>query len=118
MLLNISNHPSSSWPQLQMDMAIREYGRVADMPFPHIDPEAGETEIEELADQYLSRILEIKPEAVHLMGELNFTFALSKRILSHGVTCLASTTHRRTEDLPDGTKVSKFEFVRFRKYLP
>lgn len=117
-LINLSNHPSSSWPENQLDLAKTQYGPVQDMSFPKIDPEADELAIGELAEEYLSKILEIQPKAVHLMGELTLTFALIQVLQSHGITCIASTTHRTTEDLPDGTKVSKFEFVRFRHYWP
>lgn len=116
MLLNLSNHPSASWPENQVKIAIEEFGGIQDMPFPHIDPLADEPSVEDLAGQYLGRILVIKPKAVHLMGELTFSFKLLGLLKFHGITCLASTTHRTTVDLPDGTKISKFEFVRFRAY--
>ncbi len=116
MLLNLSNHPSSSWPEQQIQLANRQYGDIQDMPFPQIDPEADEIAIQNLAVQYLDRILPIHPKAVHLMGELNFTFELVRLLQSHGITAVASTTHRSTQELPDGTKISKFEFVRFRSY--
>jgi hypothetical protein len=50
------------------------------------------------------------------MGELTFTFKLVELLKSHGITVLASTTLRTTQDLSDGTKISKFEFVQFRSY--
>ncbi|MCC5938410.1 MAG: TIGR02221 family CRISPR-associated protein [Lunatimonas sp.] len=115
-LLNLSNHPSTSWPEKQLKLASEHYGPVQDIPFPQIDPLAGEGEIDALADQYLTKILDLRPKAVHLMGELTFTFTLVQLLQSHGIPCIASTTHRTTQDMPDGTKVSKFEFVRFRNY--
>lgn len=116
MLLNLSNHPSTSWPENQLLEAKKHFGEIRDIPFPHIDPKADENAINDLAELYLQKILSIRPIAVHLMGELNFTFDLVAKLKSHGITCLASTTHRTTEDREDGTKFSKFEFVRFRKY--
>jgi hypothetical protein len=115
MLLNLSNHPSTAWPQNQLASASR-WGEVQDLPFPQIDPSAQQGDIEELAHKFLRLILEIKPNAVHLMGELTFTFKLVQLLKSHGITVLASTTHRTTEVRPDGTKISKFEFVQFRHY--
>lgn len=116
MLLNLSNHPSSSWPENQIQLANQQYGAIQDMPFPQIDPNSDEEEIQELAKSYLDKILTLHPKAVHLMGELNFTFELVRLLQSHGITAIASTTHRSTKELPDGTKISKFEFVRFRSY--
>jgi hypothetical protein len=116
MLLNLSNHPSASWPENQIKIANKEFGEIQDMPFPHIDPLADEASIEDLAKQYLDRILDLEPKAVHLMGELTFSFKLVGLLKFHSITCLASTTHRTTVNLHDGTKISKFEFVRFRAY--
>jgi len=54
--------------------------------------------------------------AVHIMGELTFCFAMVARLQKAGVTCLASTTRRETVENGDGSKTSRFEFVRFREY--
>lgn len=116
MLINLSNHPSLSWPEKQVKQANELYGQLHDMAFPQIDPEANEKDIKDLAQTYLQKILALKPKAVHLMGELTFTFELVQLLKNHNITCIASTTHRSTVDLPDGTKNVKFEFVRFRKY--
>lgn len=116
MLLNLSNHPSDKWPQRQIDLAIEAYGPIQDMPFPQIDPQASELAIKDLAREFLDKILAMKPKAIHLMGELTFTFELVRQLKNHGITVLASTTHRSTIDNPDGTKISKFEFVQFRAY--
>jgi hypothetical protein len=115
MLLNLSNHPSTAWPQNQLASASR-WGDIQDLPFPQIDPSAQQNNIEALAKSYLTKILKLNPAAVHLMGELTFSFALVHLLKSHGFTVLASTTHRTTEVRPDGTKISKFEFVQFRHY--
>lgn len=116
MLLNLSNHPSSAWPEKQILEAEKLYGPVQDMPFPQIDPQAGEEEVQILAAEYRDQILRLQPRAVHLMGELTFAFALVRMLQSHGITVVASTTHRTSQVLPDGSKVSRFEFVRFRQY--
>lgn len=116
MLLNLSNHPSTSWPKNQVTLANQNYGAIQDIPFPQIDPLANEDDINELANNYLNQILSLKPKAVHLMGELTFTFKLVELLKSHGITCLASTTTRNTQEMADGCKISKFQFVRFRSY--
>ncbi|WP_100629771.1 CRISPR-associated protein [Algoriphagus formosus] len=116
MLLNLSNHPSAAWSSAQVQAAIKSYGSIEDMPFPPIDPKADESAIQELAIIYLEKIRDINPNAVHIMGELTFTFELVRLLQTHGITCIASTTHRSTIELEDGTKNVKFEFVRFRAY--
>ncbi len=113
MLLNLSNHPSASWSESQLAAA---GGQVVDMLFPQVAPDGNETYIENLANEYLRTILENKDiSAVHVMGEMNFTFALVTRLKASGIKCVASTTQRETVE-KDGVKISKFQFVRFREY--
>ena len=116
MLLNLSNHPSSTWPEKQIKLANELYGAIQDMSFPQIDPKIDEAGIHSLASEYLQKTLALKPKAVHLMGELTFTFELVQLLKNHGINVVASTTNRSTVDLPDGTKNVKFEFIRFRNY--
>jgi hypothetical protein len=116
MLLNLSNHPSPTWPENQAQLAKDLFGEIRDLPFPQVDPEADESEIAALADAYFDKIRGLNPSAVHLMGELTFSFELVQKLKSHGIRVLASTTHRTTQEMPDGTKISRFEFVRFRYY--
>lgn len=118
MLLNLSNHPSAQWSERQTTWANDIYGEVEDLPFPQIDPNFNEVQLDALVKEYFSLVARKKPNAVHIMGELTFCVALIKKLQNGGISCIASTTHRSTEDLPDGTKVSKFEFVRFRQYWP
>jgi hypothetical protein len=119
MLLNLSNHPSPTWPPEQRQAAEQHFGPgITDLPFPQITPEADEQAIEDLADGYHRRIMAMnpKPAAVHLMGEMTFTFALVKRLQASGLRCVASTTARDVVE-EGGVKVSKFRFVRFRAYV-
>ena len=53
--------------------------------------------------------------AVHLMGEMNFTFSLVNKLKANGIKCVASTTVRETVE-ENGVKISKFKFVRYRSY--
>lgn len=119
MLLNLSNHPSPTWPPEQRQAAEAAFGPgITDLPFPQIAPEAGEAAIEALADEYQQKIeaMQPRPAAVHLMGEMTFTFDLVKKLQAAGIPCVASTTARDVVE-EGGVKVSKFRFVRFRAYL-
>lgn len=114
MFLNLSNHPSPSWSQAQLS-AVGE--AVTDLPFPQIDPAGDEKYIDSLVNQYFQKIVEIKDvSAVHIMGEMTFTFALVEKLKAKGIRCVASTTQRLTEE-KNGIKTSVFQFVRFREYL-
>lgn len=118
LFLNLSNHSSDKWSKAQLDAA-RAYGEVVDMPFPEIDPGATTEEIHRLAEEYAEEISCKYPDCdltVHLMGEMTFCFRLVTLLHARGVRCVASTTQRKTSELPDGTKESIFEFEAFREY--
>lgn len=115
MLLNLSNHPSSSWSERQL-IAASQYGDIVDMPFPNIDPYATIDQIKLLAENYLADIRKMDPTAIHLMGELNFTFCLVQLLLGLGYHCIASTSERMVEE-KDGKKIISFNFVQFRPYF-
>ena len=122
MLINLSNHPSANWSKSQLAEAAK-YGQVFDLPFPAIKPEAETGEILQLAQSFEAQVSQLltgknaEPNAVHLMGELTFCFALVVLLQRAGIICIASTTSRKTTDHSDGLKSSLFEFVRYREYV-
>ena len=119
MLINLSNHPVSKWSNEQLSAAQTQFGEVVDLPFPTVDPQADESQVVSLADEYADRVSELAGKnqvTVHLMGEMNFTFALAARLQKRGYPCVASTTERIVQELPNGRKEVKFQFVRFRNY--
>ncbi len=123
MLINLSNHPSSVWKEEQTSAAIREWESIQDIPFPEIDPECGVEELKAVAAGYYDRIVSLIPvpsdrDAVHLMGEMGFTFMLVHKLLVEGYNVVASTTERQVKILPDGTEQRSFAFCRFREYRP
>lgn len=119
LLLNISNHPSHQWCEVQREAAENLYGKIHDIPFPDIDPSCSVQEIAGLADSYLCKVLDLASSntvVVHLMGEMTFLYSLLKRLQNHGINCVASTSKRQVVELPDGEKIVKFDFVGFRSY--
>jgi len=115
MLLNLSNHPSTAWEMKQYQNAVQEFHEVVDMTFPMIDPEANDIDIDLLVENYFTEIKKLIPQAIHIMGELTFTFRMVTKLKNAGITCIASTTKRNVIE-KDGAKVSRFEFVKFREY--
>lgn len=115
MLLNLSNHPSSTWPENQKKAATEKYEFIEDLAFPQIDPKADEDVIEKLAEEFELKIRKKDPTAVHIMGEMTFTYRMVNRLKSIGIPCIASTTNRKVTE-KNGVKTSVFEFVRFRSY--
>ena len=116
MLLNLTNHPSANWSEEQKNTAIHQYDSVQDLPFPQIDPNATSDDLEKLAEEYEHKIRKLDAKAVHIMGEMTFTFKLVTRLKAIGIPCVASTTERIVQERNNEAKVSIFRFVSFREY--
>ncbi|NCC73048.1 MAG: CRISPR-associated protein [Sphingobacteriia bacterium] len=122
MLVNLSNHPFDFWDEKQRNEAHDNYGNIVDIPFPDISPTDDTKMLVELAKQYVGICLEklngsSEPHnAVHLMGEMTFSFALVAALQREGITCIASTARRNVSDFGNGQKNVRFDFVSFREY--
>jgi hypothetical protein len=122
MLLNLSTHPSSQWQEKQKAAAIEKYGSIQDLAFPEILPEADAHNLRNLVETYLASCLEMfststdSLNAVHLMGEMTFTFGLVALLQKNNILCVASTTRREATINDDGSKTIRFSFVKFREY--
>lgn len=115
--VNLSNHPAERWSDDQLSEA-RRFGPIIDIPFPSIDSSIDEIQLKTLTCEYEKTILQKTANhtpIVHVMGEMNFTYALVKRLRQRGITCVASTTERVVDE-HDGQKTSTFKFVKFRRY--
>lgn len=123
MLINFSNHPSDLWEDSQRNEAIKLYGEITDILFPAIDPYGDENYISALADEYTDKCLKVLSEcdtrenAVHIMGEFTFCYAVAGKLSKKSITCIASTSVRIAEEISLNEKISKFKFVRFREYV-
>lgn len=119
MLINLSNHPTVMWLPEQLAAAHNAYGEVIDLPFPAVPADADEAEILALAQTYLRKVQNTyAPEvaAIHIMGEMTFTYTLVCLLKDAGYTCVASTTLRKVYEEAPGRRTSVFHFVRFREY--
>lgn len=99
--------------------ASRQYGEVVDLPFPQVDPKADTLNIQQLALEYLAKIQQMAnptEAVVHIMGELNLTYALVNLLKATGYTCVASTSTREVYEDEPGKKTVFFKFVQFREY--
>jgi len=114
-LVNCSHHPFKKWSAPQQQLALQRYGKVEDVPFPMIDPTISAEALASLVEQFYRQIKAMQPTAVHLMGEMTFTYALVQRLKNTGIICIASTGKREVEEVADGQLV-RFAFVGFRAY--
>lgn len=116
MFVNLTNHPSKIWSKEQLYAAHR-YGSIVDICFPNIEPSFSSLKVKKIAESTVDRITALgKDITVHIMGEMTFTFMVVTRLKELGIKCVASTTERKTTYNDDGTKVSEFQFVKFREY--
>jgi hypothetical protein len=129
MIINVSNHPSAGWSREQFHAAreLAECGIVIDIPHPVVDPAASGYVVAQLAWQVLAQIVSARDKHrvetgctecfVHLVGEAGFVDYLNKLLHLRDIRTVYSTTEREVVEQPDGAKISRFRFVRFREYL-
>lgn len=118
MLINLTNHSSSSWTGKQLSLA-QGYGSIVDYPFPQVDPAWDEKKIKDEAERIYHDVMATYAQenlTIHIMGEFTLCYALIQLFKANGIKCIASTTERIVTDNPDGTKTSSFKFVQFREY--
>ncbi len=120
MLINLSNHPSSSWSDRQLKSAKKKFNSIVDVKFPEISPYATSKQVELKAHSYLKKLKKLladsphKNNAVHLMGEFSFFYSLSNLLKKSGIRVVVSTTNRIVEEL-EGKKIVTFNFIKFRE---
>lgn len=119
MFINISNHPVANWSQKQIDEA-KKFGEIIDYPFPVVEAEWGENDICKLAEEVIRDVSAHKDAVLLIQGEFTLTYQLVKLAKELGMHAVAACSDRVTQECvnEDGssTKVSRFEFVRFREY--
>lgn len=119
MIINISNHPSDTWDNLQKE-AGSKYGEIIDIEFPIMSAQLDEEEVEKLANDYADKVTKYYPEAVMIQGEYTFTYRLVNKLKKSGIACISACSERMAtvEENPDGSckKTSVFRFVKFREY--
>lgn len=121
-VLNLTNHPVSTWPDAQRDAAGAELGHLHEVPggMPLVPPTATSAEVAAMADDLVARALAVGAEVAVVAGEPTLTFALVHRLLAAGIRCVAPTTHRNASESHDAHGVvhrsSAYRFVAFRPY--
>ncbi|MEM4166704.1 MAG: hypothetical protein QW255_05100 [Candidatus Bilamarchaeaceae archaeon] len=110
-LVNISNHPSSSWSSAQQD----RWDCIYDIPFPSIPADWDTKNVQDLVVCYGEALCALpKQVVICLQGEYTFTLLLGQFLKGKGYTLAIPTTNRIAETLPDGRQVSRFVFTRWR----
>jgi len=116
MLINLSNHPFSTWPEAQQHDAIQHYISVVDIEFPHIEPEWKYEKLVDIANNLLTRVLSNKADAIYVVGEHVFTFMLVRLFQKNGLKCINAKSKRLITELENGSVSKSFQFKGFREY--
>ncbi len=119
MFLNLTNHSSKTWSKAQTE-ATKRWGPVTDMAFPAVPAGADRNDIYLMADEYLKKIEEMKPDCVCCQGEMTLSFRLVSLLKERGIRCVAACSERQVHEeiQPDGSviKTMIFNFVGYREY--
>lgn len=117
--VNFSNHSSDCWGEKQLYEAAK-WGKVIDIPFPPVEPEASSQKIKEMAEDCVEKIMKYHPSAVMCQGEFTLSYHVVCLLKERGITVLSACSSRNAveEKNEDGTsyKRSVFSFVQFREY--
>ncbi|MGL4805436.1 MAG: hypothetical protein ACRDD8_15630 [Bacteroidales bacterium] len=117
MFVNVSNIPLSDWQDAQLDEA-KLYGRLYEFRMPEIDPEASTSALTDLAKMLADRIAKVvwendeRKNAVMVLGEPSFSFALIRELQNRRMTVLCPTYRINLYDDEELIET----FVRFRNY--
>ena len=112
--VNFTNHPMKFWDENQKKEA-EKYGEIIDIPFPNVEPDRDEVYIEELAEQYVKKILNVQPSAVLCQGEFSLCYQMIRKLRERGIKVLAASS-KRTVEVTGNKKEVTFQFERFRFY--
>jgi hypothetical protein len=117
--INHTHHNSQNWSTVQLQAA-HCYGEVIDLSSPDIEADWNEQQVEDLAAQYVGKILALHPAGVLCQGEFTYTYAVVQRLQKAGIPVMAACSKRQVEEITDkegNTKrMSLFQFIRFRRY--
>ena len=95
-LANLSNHPVSQWSQAQLDSARERFGQPADVEgWALVDPSATIQDVLRQADALVERVLAMGAKDALILGEPTLSMSLVAMLQAQGVSCWATTTHRR-----------------------
>ena len=100
-------------------MEAGKYGCIEDVPFPQVSASMGREEVQKLAKEYATQILEKKPDCVLCQGEFCVSWHVVDTLKKAGVRVVAACSERIAEEVYGecGTeKRSVFRFVQFREY--
>lgn len=118
-MINFTNHPYDMWDEKQKKAA-SIYGDIKEIPFPPVDPDYTEEQLDAMANEYKEKILALNDKVVLLQGEFTLSFRLVNLLKNEGMDVVAACSKRNVKEWKDDDgkyhKEMLFEFVQFRRY--
>lgn len=114
-LINLSNHPSSKWSDLQIKAAGLYGQTIIDIEFPKIKINSNRGKIIKSIIAEIEDVIE-KHKAlatVHIMGEMVLTYQLVNELKKRGIMCISSFSERISKEIGENKKTSEFNFEYF-----
>lgn len=114
-LINFTNHPSQDWPAFQTEAALAWGDYIIDISFPMVPANAEREDVEKIACDCVERIVALSPTAVLCQGEFTLAFHVILKLKTFGIPIIAACSERNVI-VQGSTKITTFNFVRFREY--
>lgn len=130
-MINLSNHPTHTWPAEMVQAAIAEDGisEIPWFPSPHVEPDWSDERIEAVASAVVAEIVAYNEElsrrpddgwrrhhTVYVDGETVMAAVLASKLQDAGFTCVVARSPRLATENPDGSITYRFEFRGFRRW--
>ena len=121
MFVNLSNHPSATWPANQTQAALALGAPIVDLDFPQVDPGLEGEPFHRLAAATAAAVLATGAQTAMVQGEHTLVYTVVGLLRKAGVRCVAATSHRdstTTSPAADQSvqKTSVHRFQTFREY--
>ena len=118
-MINFTNHPYEMWDEGQKKAAAA-FGDIKEIPFPEVNPETKEEELDTIAKEYTEKVLALHDPVVLLQGEFTLSFRLVQLLKAEDLQVVAACSKRNVREWKDDEgkyhKEMLFDFVQFRRY--
>jgi len=116
--INLSNHSSTKWEENQKNAlkSLAGVNDIIDVSFPNVPSAASEEDIKKIANEVLNQLNSYSFDYIMIQGEFTLTYYIVSKLLENNKIPVSATTERVAVE-QNGTKISQFKFVKFRKYV-
>jgi hypothetical protein len=114
-MVNISNHPSETWGDLQRNKALELASNLVDIQFPLVSPSASDSELVNMANELVENMPQNVTTAL-VAGDFVLTTLIVQALQRKNICCIAAASERKVSYNSDGNKIIEFNFEKYRPY--